>query len=77
MVRNIRSLESSQGAPNAGPDERNDAELQAGPRQAKQLVGKGGPATGRLPVILVGDLNSQRAEEDQAGQLDDHRGPSR
>jgi endonuclease/exonuclease/phosphatase family metal-dependent hydrolase len=26
--------------------------------QAKELVGKGGPARGRLPVILVGDLNS-------------------
>src|SRR2546422_11720905 len=26
--------------------------------QAQELVGKGGPASGRLPVILVGDLNS-------------------
>ena len=26
--------------------------------QAKELVANGGPATGRLPVILVGDLNS-------------------
>ena len=26
--------------------------------QAKELIQKGGPATGRLPVILVGDLNS-------------------
>jgi endonuclease/exonuclease/phosphatase family metal-dependent hydrolase len=26
--------------------------------QAEQLIGKGGPATGRLPVVLVGDLNS-------------------
>jgi len=27
-------------------------------RQAKELVANGGPATGSLPVILVGDLNS-------------------
>jgi endonuclease/exonuclease/phosphatase family metal-dependent hydrolase len=26
--------------------------------QARELIGKGGPATGKLPVILVGDLNS-------------------
>lgn len=26
--------------------------------QAKELIQKGGPASGRLPVILVGDLNS-------------------
>ncbi len=26
--------------------------------QAAELVGRGGPATGKLPVILVGDLNS-------------------
>jgi endonuclease/exonuclease/phosphatase family metal-dependent hydrolase len=26
--------------------------------QARELIQKGGPATGRLPVILVGDLNS-------------------
>jgi endonuclease/exonuclease/phosphatase family protein len=26
--------------------------------QARELIAKGGPATGRLPVILVGDLNS-------------------
>ena len=26
--------------------------------QAKELIQKGGPATGKLPVILVGDLNS-------------------
>jgi hypothetical protein len=26
--------------------------------QAEELIGKGGPATSRLPVILVGDLNS-------------------
>jgi endonuclease/exonuclease/phosphatase family metal-dependent hydrolase len=28
--------------------------------QAKELIAKGGPATGKLPVILVGDLNSDR-----------------
>jgi endonuclease/exonuclease/phosphatase family metal-dependent hydrolase len=27
-------------------------------RQAKELVANGGPATGSLPVVLVGDLNS-------------------
>ena len=29
--------------------------------QAKELVAPGGPATGKLPVILVGDLNSDVA----------------
>jgi hypothetical protein len=28
--------------------------------QAKELIAKGGPATGKLPVVLVGDLNSDR-----------------
>ena len=28
--------------------------------QARELVARGGPASGRLPVILVGDLNSDR-----------------
>jgi endonuclease/exonuclease/phosphatase family metal-dependent hydrolase len=35
--------------------------------QAKQLVGPGGPATSSLPVILVGDLNSDVATEVQPG----------
>jgi endonuclease/exonuclease/phosphatase family metal-dependent hydrolase len=40
---------------NQGTDVGNGKIRQA---QAKELIGKGAPATGRLPVILVGDLNS-------------------
>lgn len=40
---------------NQGTDVGNGEIRQA---QARQLIQKGGPATGRLPVILVGDLNS-------------------
>ena len=36
-------------------------------QQAAELVEPGGPATGRLPVILVGDLNSDTKTEVQPG----------
>ena len=35
--------------------------------QAKELVKPGGPATGKLPVILVGDLNSDKKTEVKRG----------
>ena len=35
--------------------------------QAKELVKKNGPATGKLPVILLGDLNSDKATEVKPG----------
>ncbi len=35
--------------------------------QAKELFAAGGPATGRLPVILVGDLNSDKRTEVKPG----------
>ncbi len=35
--------------------------------QAKELVKRGGPATGALPVILVGDLNSDQRTEVKPG----------
>jgi endonuclease/exonuclease/phosphatase family metal-dependent hydrolase len=35
--------------------------------QAKELFAPGGPATGKLPVILVGDLNSDKATEVKPG----------
>jgi endonuclease/exonuclease/phosphatase family metal-dependent hydrolase len=35
--------------------------------QAKQLFAKGGPATGKLPVILVGDLNSDKKTQVKPG----------
>ena len=35
--------------------------------QAKELVAKGGPATSKLPVILVGDLNSDVKTEVKPG----------
>jgi endonuclease/exonuclease/phosphatase family metal-dependent hydrolase len=35
--------------------------------QAKELFAAGGPATGRLPVILVGDLNSDTKTEVKPG----------
>ncbi|MFZ0040148.1 MAG: endonuclease/exonuclease/phosphatase family protein, partial [Solirubrobacteraceae bacterium] len=35
--------------------------------QAHQLIAKGGPATGKLPVILVGDLNSDTKTPLQPG----------
>jgi endonuclease/exonuclease/phosphatase family metal-dependent hydrolase len=35
--------------------------------QARELFGRGGPATGRLPVILVGDLNSDTKTEVKPG----------
>ena len=41
--------------------------------QAKELIHKGGPAKGRLPVILVGDLNSDvRTPLKPGDQLADH-----
>lgn len=36
-------------------------------QQAAELVAPGGPATGKLPVILVGDLNSDTKTEVQPG----------
>jgi endonuclease/exonuclease/phosphatase family metal-dependent hydrolase len=36
-------------------------------QQAGELVGPGGPATGRLPVILVGDINSDVRTETAPG----------
>lgn len=36
-------------------------------QQAEELVAPGGPATGRLPVILVGDLNSDVKTETAVG----------
>lgn len=36
-------------------------------QQASELVAPGGPATGKLPVILVGDLNSDVKTEVQPG----------
>jgi endonuclease/exonuclease/phosphatase family metal-dependent hydrolase len=35
--------------------------------QAKELFAKGGPATGKLPVILLGDLNSDQKTEVKPG----------
>jgi endonuclease/exonuclease/phosphatase family metal-dependent hydrolase len=35
--------------------------------QAKQLVAAGGPATGKLPVILLGDMNSDTTTEVKPG----------
>jgi endonuclease/exonuclease/phosphatase family metal-dependent hydrolase len=35
--------------------------------QAKELVASGGPATSTLPVILVGDLNSDKRSEQKPG----------
>ena len=35
--------------------------------QAKELVAKGGPAIGKLPVILLGDLNSDKKTEVKKG----------
>ncbi|TMK67865.1 MAG: hypothetical protein E6G53_01665 [Actinobacteria bacterium] len=35
--------------------------------QAKELVGKNGAATGKLPVILLGDLNSDKKTEVKPG----------
>lgn len=35
--------------------------------QAKELIAPGGPATGRLPVVLVGDLNSDKKTEVKPG----------
>lgn len=35
--------------------------------QADELIARGGPATGRLPVILVGDLNSDKRTEVKPG----------
>ena len=36
-------------------------------QQAGELVAPGGPATGKLPVILVGDLNSDVKTEVKPG----------
>jgi len=49
---------------NRGQDVGNGQIRQA---QAEQLVAPGGPATGRLPVIMVGDLNSDRRTEVRPG----------
>ncbi len=35
--------------------------------QSRELFAKGGPATGKLPVILVGDLNSDKKTEVKPG----------
>ncbi|MGZ4186693.1 MAG: endonuclease/exonuclease/phosphatase family protein [Solirubrobacteraceae bacterium] len=35
--------------------------------QADELIAHGGPATGRLPVVLVGDLNSDKRTEVKPG----------
>jgi endonuclease/exonuclease/phosphatase family metal-dependent hydrolase len=47
-----------------GVDVGNGAIRQA---QAKELFAAGGPATGKLPVILVGDLNSDKKTEVKPG----------
>ncbi|MGZ6633728.1 MAG: endonuclease/exonuclease/phosphatase family protein [Solirubrobacteraceae bacterium] len=49
---------------NTGADVGNGAIREA---QAKELIAPGGPATGRLPVILVGDLNSDKKTEVKPG----------
>jgi endonuclease/exonuclease/phosphatase family metal-dependent hydrolase len=51
----LESFDSQASNPTNGPDVGPGQVRQA---QARQLVQKGGPATGKLPVILVGDLNS-------------------
>lgn len=49
---------------NHGPDVGNGRIRAA---QAKELVASGGPAAGKLPVILVGDLNSDRRTQIKPG----------
>jgi endonuclease/exonuclease/phosphatase family metal-dependent hydrolase len=49
---------------NNGPDVGNGEVREA---QAKELYAKGGPATGKLPVILLGDLNSDQKTEVKPG----------
>jgi hypothetical protein len=49
---------------NRGPDVGN-GEIRA--VQAKELVAKGGPATGKLPVVLLGDINSDTKTEVKPG----------
>lgn len=49
---------------NTGLDVGNGQVRQA---QARELVAKGGPASGRQPVILVGDLNSDKRTEVKPG----------
>src|SRR5206468_4206573 len=49
---------------NSGADVGNGQIRQA---QAMELFGTGGPATGRLPVVLVGDLNSDVRTEVRPG----------
>ena len=49
---------------NTGNDVGNGQIRQA---QAKELVKPGGPATGKLPVVLVGDLNSDKKTEVKPG----------
>ena len=41
--------------------------------QAKELIATGGPATGSLPVILVGDLNSDVRTPIKPGDEAAHR----
>jgi endonuclease/exonuclease/phosphatase family metal-dependent hydrolase len=62
-------LEAFDSAPagnhtNKGTDVGNGAVREA---QAKELVKQGGPATSKLPVILVGDLNSDTKTEVKPG----------
>jgi len=49
---------------NTGADVGNGAIREA---QAGELIAHGGPASGRLPVILVGDLNSDKRTEVKPG----------
>jgi endonuclease/exonuclease/phosphatase family metal-dependent hydrolase len=54
----LESFDSSTtNATNTGKDVSNGQIRKA---QAKELFAKGGPATGKLPVVLVGDLNSDK-----------------
>lgn len=49
---------------NKGADATNGQVREA---QARELFKRGGPATGRLPVVLVGDLNSDQKTEVKPG----------
>lgn len=49
---------------NTGPDVGNGQIREA---QAKELFARGGPASGRLPVIVVGDFNSDRRTQIKPG----------
>jgi endonuclease/exonuclease/phosphatase family metal-dependent hydrolase len=50
---------------NTGGSDVGNGEIRAA--QAKELVGSGGAATGSLPVVLVGDLNSDHRTEVKPG----------